>query len=405
MTSGMNGHVAGPDGSVGLDEALRAVAVNSAYSASRALSKWLHRGVHLHTEGFVQVPLGDLSSILTDPDAPTAAVEMRIEGTVSGHVLLLLPEATAMRLTDILIGAEAGTTTELGEFEQSALQETGNIVGTSFANCLAQWLNLQVVPGAPQFAYDLACAVMQPLLAEQAAFSDSAWLTQTVFELDSHRLEWCMLLLLDTDSIQRVRKSCDSDQVRQSALHAIVVNSAFSASRAMSKWLKKGVRISTEGFSRVALREAGSVLPHEERVVVLHMELLNQLHGHLMLVMGMQTAREFVERLMPGCGEEEGEVLGEMARSCLQETANIVATSFSNCVAKWLNIETEPSSPELCIDMPEAVFDAALSAQAMVSDDVLVSKTSFHIEGSRVDCELFVLPTPSSYRLIEAVCC
>jgi chemotaxis protein CheC len=393
------------DEGVSLDDALRAVAVNSAYSASRALSKWLHRGVRLNTEGFVQVPLGDLSSIIGDPDAPTAAIHMPIEGTIKGDVLLLLPEATALRLTEMLIGTEVGTTTELGEFEQSALQETGNIVGTSFANCLSQWLNLKVVPGAPRFAYDLACAVVEPLLAEQAAHADTAWLTQTVFELDAHRLEWCMLLLLDTESIRQVRTSCESDHVKQSALHAIVVNSAFSASRAMSKWLKKGVRLSTDGFSRVALKDAAKMLPAEDQVVVLHMELLNQLHGHLMLVMGMQAARELVERLMPGCGEEHDEGLGEMARSCLQETANIVATSFSNCVAKWLGIETEPSSPELCIDMPEAAFDAALSAQAMVSDEILVSKTAFNIEGCWVDCEFFVLPTPSSYRLIEAFCC
>jgi len=88
----------------------------------------------------------------------------------------------------------------------------------------------------------------------------------------------------------------------------------------------------------------------------------------------------------------------------LQETANIVATSFTNSVAKWLELETEPTSPELVLDLPQAVFESVLAEQAAVSDEVLLSKAVFRLDGEWLECGFYVLPTPASYRLIESFC-
>ncbi len=386
---------------VALEDALRAAAVNSSFNASRALSKWLKRGVSLYTDGFERVPLSEVSGAAGEIDAPVVAVHMTLEGTIQGDVLLALPEPVSLKLIDLLIDAPPGTTKSLGEFELSAVQETGNIVATSFANNLAQWLNQKVIPASPVCIHDLACAVIQPLLCAEAAHSDAAWMTKTVFELDSQRLDWCMLLLLSGESLERIRNACQVDKTRENALHAVVVNAAFSASRAISKWIKRGVRLSADTFRKVGLAQAAKSVSSAEKIVALHMELTHQLHGHLILALDLPAARDLVERLMPGIETSEEE-LGEMSRSCLQETANILATAFANSVAKWLELETEPSSPELCIDMPEAAFESVLGAQALVSDDVLMSKAVFHVEGSRFECGLYFVPAPSSYRIIEA---
>ena len=64
---------------------------------------------------------------------------------------------------DLLIGGA-----ELSEIEQSALEETGNIVCSAYANSLAKCLSLHVEPAAPTFARDMAFSVIGSLLTDFA---------------------------------------------------------------------------------------------------------------------------------------------------------------------------------------------------------------------------------------------
>lgn len=397
----MSGAATHVDFTVDLQEALRAAANNSAYSASRALSKWLNRGVSLQTDGFERIPITEAAHYTGEPDAAVAAVHMVLEGDIQGNVLLVMPEAVGRRLVEILMQTPPGSTCSFGEMEQSALQETGNIVGTSFANALAQWLNLRVVPASPAFAYDLACAVVEPVLLADAAERDYAWLTKTAFEIDGERLDWCMLLLLTGESLERIRGGPADDYAKESDLHTVAVNAAFNASRSMHRWLGKRVRISSAGLRRTQLHELHQLWTDDDGpAVILHMVLEGQLTGSLLLVMKRTSAMQLIGCLAPDLPMEER--LGEMGQSCLQETANIVSTAFANSVAKWLDLDTRPSPPVYHEDMPDAAFESLLASQAQRSDEVLVSKTSFHVENCEIECALFVLPSQSAFRLIDA---
>lgn len=386
-----------------LTDALQTVAVNSSYNASRALSKWFKRGVRLKADGFEYASITTLADAAGPPDQPVAAIHMDVQGDLRGDVLLVFPEAVGLLLADLLMGAAPGTSKSFTDFEQSCLQETGNIVGTSFANCLAQWLKLEVVPASPTFIHDLACAVIEPLLIREAAIADEALLAKTEFELDEQSLDWSMMLLLSSESLQLIKQRCESDNVQRNALHAVAVNGAFNASRALSKWIRKGVCLSTEGFVRLPLREAHSRFDSNECTVGLHMRLHDHLHGHALLMMPLGTARELVE-MLAGMKPESEDSLDEMARSCLCETANIVGTAFSNSMAKWLDIESKPSSPEIQLDLADAIFQHALLDQAAAGDDVLMSQAVFRMDGRALECDFYLLPSPESFRLIEEFC-
>jgi chemotaxis protein CheC len=121
------------------------------------------------------------------------------------------------------------------------------------------------------------------------------------------------------------------------------------------------------------------------------------------MVMKMKTALQLVDVLLQ---VELGttKTLDDTGKSCLQETGNIISSSFVNSWAKWLDITTEPGAPSLLVDMPEALFDAVLVEQAMASDDVLMAKTEFSVDGRWLEWDFYLLPTPASMRLIEASC-
>ncbi|NOS99857.1 MAG: hypothetical protein HOP29_04450 [Phycisphaerales bacterium] len=386
-----------------LPEALRTVAVNSAHRASRALSKWFKHGVRLTCDGFESVPISELAASAGDPDDAVVAIHMPLAGDMLGDVLLTFPEKVALSLVDVMIGAPDGTSTQFGELERSCLQETGNIVASAFCNSLAGWLHLDVKPLAPIVTHDLAAAVIQPLLVAHAATGDEALAARTEFEFNDRHLDWSLILLPSAESMNTMRGQCHRDRIQRHALHTIAVNGSFDASRAMSKWLHRGVRLSTEGFVRVPLRDACPRNESGEPFVALHLQLGNQLHGHELMLMSLGTARELVE-LLTQTPMPPGNRFDEMHRSALLETGNIIGSAFVNSWAKVMDIYTEPAAPQLVIDLPEAVFQSLLVEQAMAGDDVFLAKTEFNLDGRWLDWSLYILPSPSSLRLIEAYC-
>lgn len=171
----------------------------------------------------------------------------------------------------------------------------------------------------------------------------------------------------------------------------------------MSKWLRRGVRLSTEGFVRVPFSEVCDEAHSDETVVGVHLTLGDQMHGHSLLVMPMHTACKLVDivmRVEPGTTRE----MDEMAVSCLTETGNILSSSFMNSLSRWLEITAEPSAPQVQIDMLEAIFDAGIVEQAKVGDDAFLAKSVFSVDGQWLEWDFYLLPSPSSLRLIEASC-
>ena len=384
-------------------EALRTVTTNGAYDASRALSKWLRRGVRLTTGGFESVPISEVASMLGGPEEAVAAIYLPLKGEVTGHLLLTFSEETAFTLIDILMMQEEGTACSFGELEQSCLQETGNIVCSAYANSLSKWLKLQMNPGVPVFRYDMACSIVESLVATFARDSDEILMTTTDFLLDQKRLQWGMLLIPSAESLIAMERQCDSEQVRQKALETIAINGAFNASRAVSKWLKRGVKISTSGFSRVSLNELMSAFPEASPVVALHMPLLGQMHGHTLLCIPEEHALKLVDLLLdqpPGTSKK----IGELGQSCLQETGNIIASSFVNSWSTWLDICVEPGVPKFVFDLPQAIADNVVAEQALVADSVFVAQTEFIVDDQWLEWVFMLLPGPSAMRLIESSC-
>lgn len=387
-----------------LAEAMRTVAVNGAFNASRALSKWFRRGVRLTSGGFESVPITELSHALGDPDDAVATVRMPLGGDVAGDIVLAFPEAVALRLVDEMIQAPAGTSTGFNELECSCLQETGNIVASAFANSLASWLQLDITPQSPAFIHDLAGAIIQPLLIEYAAQGDNAFIARSEFDFDHESLEWRFMMLPSAAALALMNRKCGGDEVRRHALQTIAVNGAFNASRALSKWLRRGVKLHTEGFVRVPLREACSFATGDEPMVALHTRLSHHLHGHTLMLLPPTTALALVDAMTQSPLGTTQMPLDELSRSCLQETGNIVTSAFINSWSKWLDIHAEPGPPDVLVDLPEAILETVLVEQAMVHDEVFMAKAEFSIDGKWLEWLFYLLPTPSSLRLIETSC-
>lgn len=386
-----------------LAEALHTVAVNGSYNASRALSKWFKRGVRLTSDGFSSISVTDASSIIGTPDAPIAAIHLPLCGDLTGHMLLAFPKEVGLSLVDIMMQVPDGTAKEFGELEQSCLQETGNIVCSAYANSLSSWLGLHIEPAVPTFGYDMACAIVDPLLMEAVIDSDEVLVAMTDFQMDGQKMQWAMLLLPTGDSIAKMEERCKLDEVRRHALQTIAINGAFEASRAMSKWLKKGVKITTDGFTKVELVNLTCQFDEDQPVVAMHLPLADSVQGHTLLTIPLKHAKQLAGLLI-GTTDESSEDLSELELSALAETSNVLVSAYLNSWSKWLDLQLEPASPEIIIDLPGPILQSVLAAQASTSDSVFMARTDFMVDDHWLELMFLLLPAPSAMRLIESAC-
>ena len=114
---------------------------------------------------------------------------------------------------DLLLDQPVGTTTSWGELEQSAAQETTNIVGCAYLNALAAHLpgtmsrggpaGEELVPTPPTFLHEFAGSLLEFALMDQALELDKVLLVQTTFESvrQGLNLNWTLLFIPDRASL------------------------------------------------------------------------------------------------------------------------------------------------------------------------------------------------------------
>jgi chemotaxis protein CheC len=113
-------------------------------------------------------------------------------------VLLLFGPADA-RLMCGLLGVDADS--ELGE---SALKEIGNIVGTSYVNALAEMTGMVLEPTPPASATDMLGAIVETVLAQNAAAGDVALLLDSELVVEGEDCSVSFLLVPDQGGIEQL---------------------------------------------------------------------------------------------------------------------------------------------------------------------------------------------------------
>jgi chemotaxis protein CheC len=191
-----------------------------AESASLALSKWLGHDVRLTISEVEQVEIAQAAELLGPPEALVAACVMGLSGPLSGRLFLVFEDRAGLGLVDLLMGQPVGSTRSWGELEQSAAQETTNIVGCAYLNALAAHLPVELsnerardtaageelVPTPPCFLHEFAGSLLEFALMEQALELDQLLLVHTAFasSREDLTLNWTLLFIPDSMTLRRL---------------------------------------------------------------------------------------------------------------------------------------------------------------------------------------------------------
>ena len=190
-------------------DALREVANIGAGHAATALSTMTGGTIMISVPRINIARLEDVPTQISAPEEPVAAVLMNMLGDLTGRTLLVFPKPTAIRMAELMLRRPKGTFTELGELEQSAIKEAGNILSGAYMNALSDFMGLMLLPSPPSLAVDMSSAVLTTAYLQFGTDRDYVFCVESEFymkDLDEH-LRGFFLLLPDVASLQAILRA------------------------------------------------------------------------------------------------------------------------------------------------------------------------------------------------------
>ena len=190
-------------------DALREVANIGAGHAATALSTMTGGTIMITVPTINVARLEDVPPQISAPEEPVAAVLMHMLGDLTGRTLLVFPKPTALRLSELMLRRPQGSSTELGELEQSAIKEAGNILSGAYMNALSDFMGLMLLPSPPSLAVDMSAAVLTTAYLQFGSDKDFVFCVESQFYMKevNEYLRGFFLLLPDFASLQAILRA------------------------------------------------------------------------------------------------------------------------------------------------------------------------------------------------------
>ena len=190
-------------------DALREVANMGAGHAATALSQMTGGTILISVPRINIARLEDIPPEISSPEEPVAAVLMHMLGDLTGRTLLVFPRPTAIRLSELMLHRPEGSSVGLGELEQSAIKEAGNILSGAYMNALSDFMGMMLLPSPPSLAVDMSQAVLSTAYVQFGSERDYVCCVESEFYLKEmeERLRGFFLLLPDAASLRAILRA------------------------------------------------------------------------------------------------------------------------------------------------------------------------------------------------------
>jgi chemotaxis protein CheC len=189
-------------------DALQELATIGCGQAITALGKLAGRRIEMDVpEAWVGAEAGAIAVFLGGLGQDLVAVGVKLEGPLEGDLLLALPEADAERLA-ALLGFPPGAGDGWGGMAESALMESGNIVGSAFVSAIGTLVGQKLLLSVPTFARGSGRACVERLVAHAGSIALATRFTLAA-EGDRGALEGLILVMPEPERIARLLSHLD----------------------------------------------------------------------------------------------------------------------------------------------------------------------------------------------------
>jgi len=154
--------------------------------AATSLSGLLQSEITLLVPEVKMIPFDHLVEAIRATDAIHVVVYLRVNGYTPGKMALFFPLESAEIIAQKLFSHNLPIDFFTDSMAQSALQEVGNIMVSSFLTSLADHTNHPFSPSTPALAIDMARAIIDAIMIEDGVLDDEVLFIRTLISGSSH---------------------------------------------------------------------------------------------------------------------------------------------------------------------------------------------------------------------------
>lgn len=182
-------------------DALGEVGSIGAGHAATALSQLLGTAVDIEVPVIRLLPVSEVPMVFGGPENLVGAVYSRLLGDLSGALLFIQPRKDLLVLADLLRSREPGSAKSLGAAEEGLVVHAASVLQSAYIAAVARLAELSVLPGPPQFAFDMIGAILEFVSIEVGMKAESALLITTRFLSLETTVDAALFYLPDPDSL------------------------------------------------------------------------------------------------------------------------------------------------------------------------------------------------------------
>jgi len=172
-------------------------------NAATALSKILGAKIEITVPNVWMIPVERMNEPLGQVEELTVALFLKASGGAPGKAVFLLDVPSAERIAAALLGTQPPLELFSNEMAQSALQEVGNIIVSSFLIALTHFSGIPLQSSVPAIGIDMLGAILDGILLDSEDVGDSVLIIDTAFS-GSQKIEGKFLFIPDEGSLEKL---------------------------------------------------------------------------------------------------------------------------------------------------------------------------------------------------------
>lgn len=191
-------------------EALKELANIGAAHAATSLSQIIGSEIRMAVPDLNLLDVSRLGDVMGD-DMATMLVIFQLQGDLprGGFLILHFSPESAAKMAGIMCGNPDGKCS-MGELEQSALIEAGNIMISSFLNATSEMLGILLIPSPPYCVTDILHAAVQSLIVSMGVDIDDTLVMRIQLTSPLYHIEGNIILLLEDQTLRKTAEILES---------------------------------------------------------------------------------------------------------------------------------------------------------------------------------------------------
>lgn len=190
-------------------DALQELTNIGAAHAATALSQMLGCEIGMGVPEINIVDIGKVGTILGEEVSTMILFQLQGDIPEGGFLILQFSNGSAVRTASMMCGIP-DTDRPLGDMDQSALLETGNIMISSFLCASSELLGIMLLPSPPVLVIDIAHAIIESLIAQMSIDADDVIVFQITLKSEQHGISGHILIFLDEPSLQKISRMLEA---------------------------------------------------------------------------------------------------------------------------------------------------------------------------------------------------